>query len=157
MSILGTVLLGANAATVVNKLGTDVIITAVTTSTGAIGRVLGYITSMDHLGVEDIKKKLEDIDLEFFINVLDQLVKEQKDKKTVKSVKIALIGMNKILEEIHKELNTIKESIEYHQSKYFPSWRSFNCGYNIDSIKKHKDLLYQRYEILTDLLTIYNR
>lgn len=156
--VMEAVVLGAKIAPVINKLGTDVVISAVTTTTSSVIRVLSYITAMDHLGTQDIKNRLVDIDLEFFITVLDQLVKEQKEKINKESVKLALVGMNNILEEIHKELNIIKETIEYHQSKYFSSWRSFsNCSYSIDSIKKHKDILHQRYEILTDLLSIYNK
>ena len=153
--IIGTVLLGANAASVVNKIGADVVITAVTTSTSAVGKLLGYITTMDHVGVDDIKTQLDDIDLDFFITVLDQLVKELHDMTTTESIKLALIGMTKILDSIHTELHSIKKAIEEHHNKYFCNWRSFNCAYNIDTIKKHKNVLYERYKILTDLMSIY--
>ena len=154
-ALFGTVLLGAQTVNVVNKVGTDVIIGVVTTTASSVGRLLTYITSIDHPGTDDIKKGLEDTDLDFFISVLTQLIKEQDANNTTESIKQALVGVNSVLEEIQKELTMIKESLENHYNKYFASWRSFDCNCSVDTVKKHREVLYKRYSLLTDLLNIY--
>lgn len=156
-SIIGTVMLGAQTVSVVNRVGTDMLISVVTTTAGSVGKLITYITAMDHPGIDQIKNSIEEIDLEFFISVLDQLVSEQKGTHPPESVKKALLGVHGVMEEIQKELHAIKESLENHQSKYFASWRSFDCNYSVGSLKKHKDVLHQRYKVLTNLLTIYRQ
>lgn len=154
--LLQTVIFGANTMSVVNKIGVDVLISTATATTASIGKLTTYILTTDQQGVDNIKKGLEDIDLEFLIEVLDQLIKEQEGTYATESVKKAMVGVHKSMEEINKELKVIKESMEYHQSKYFASWRGFDCSYSIETIKKHKNVLYKRYKILTNLLKIYN-
>lgn len=154
-TLLGTALLSAQTANIVSRIGTDVVIGTLTTTASSVGRLLTYITDHPTLGTSEFKRELEDLDLQFFITVLDRLVKEQNTKDIQDSTKQALLGVNESLTKIQDELNSVKEAIEYHQTKYFASWRSFACP-SLDSIKKHKKILETRYNLLTDLLQIYN-
>jgi hypothetical protein len=111
---------------------------------------------MDQPCMKDFKNMLEEIDLEFRIEVLDKLVKEQTENVPI-SVKRALLGVNDILVKIEMELKTVKKSIENHNKKWFKSWRRFNCSCNANTLKKHNKLLMKRSQILTDLLIIYGK
>ncbi len=154
--LIETVIFGAKTMSVLNKLGMDVIVGAITKTTTSIGFMIGHIMAIDQPGVIEIQKTLKEIDLEFSIEVLEELVNEHKDSYAPNSVKKSLDGVNQILINIENELKTIKEAIEYHEQKYFSSWRTFDCSCNVSTIRKNKELLDKRYKVLTDLLKIYS-
>ena len=155
-TIAGTVLTGGRTFSIVSTIGTDLIIKTLTTTTSSICTVLTHLTYNDQPSVQDMIDQLKQIDLEHTITVIEELVREQEGKETHTSVKKALLGVHEILEKIHDELKSVQKAVEYHDSKYFRNWRSFNCSYSIETIKKHKLLLDNRYKILIDLLKIYN-
>lgn len=156
VGLLGTAFLTGKATTLVSTLGCDLIISTITRSTKGICSVLTYFATSNHSGIKEIINQLDQTDLEFYISIIEQVVNEQEGKELPVSVKKALIGVNDILTLIHKELDEIKKSLEYHETKYFNTWRSFSLQYNIETIKKHNDLLKNRYSVLIELLKIYN-
>ena len=105
----------------------------------------------------EYKAFCKNIDLEFTITILDQLVKEQEGKILQESVKKALFGVSDILTNIHDELKVFHDSIGYHNTKYFSGWRSFSCMSSIDVIKQYNEILRNRYNMLFELLKIYNK
>jgi len=151
-----TLILSTKTISIISAIGMNVIIKTLTSTTNSICTLITHLTSYDQPGIEKIIKCLKDIDLEFYITVISQLVNEYKDIQVNSTIKKALLGVNDILEEINLELTIIKEAIEYHKTKYFSSWRKINCKCNINTIKKHKIILENRYKILVDLLKINN-
>jgi hypothetical protein len=142
---------------IISGIGTSLIISTIITTTSSIGSLIKYLSTSNHACIKEIVTELNNIDLEFTISIIDQLVKEQDHKCLQDSIKKALIGVNDILLIINKELDDIKKAIEYHNTKYFNRWRSFSCQMNIYIIKQHNDILKKRYTILFDLLKIYNK
>lgn len=157
--LFGTVLVGGQVVSLLSTVGTDFIIKSMTSTTSSICAVLAGFAYSDEPGMTKIKEDLDKIDLEHTVNVIEELVKEQEceeGKEAHTSVKKALVGVHIILEKIHEELNTIKEAIEYHKTKYLNDWRRFDCSCNIKTIQKHNETLERRYKMLVDLLKIYN-
>jgi len=155
--LLTTVVAGSTALSLLGTIGGPLLVQAITATTGSIIGSVKYVTSSNKPGLKEISKALKDIDLEFFIGVLEELVKEQENKANTESIKKALCGVQEILQNIEKELQIIKDDIEIHNSKYISGWRSFNCTCNIESIHLNKKILDQRYNTLVDLLKIYNK
>jgi len=141
---------------VLSIMGTDIIIKGLTATTSSIGSLMKNIYSYDKPGADEVKKQLDEIDLQYMINIMEELVKECSRDDLPISVKKSIEGVTYILDKIDDELRDINESINEHKKKYFNRWRGFNCKYSINSIKYHKNLLDQRYKILIDLLMIYH-
>lgn len=156
-SLITAVILSSKATRVISNIGTDLVLSTITNTTYSIGQMINYFTISDRYGADKVIDTLNDIDLDFTIGIIDELMKELSDKELNNSVKKAIIGVNEILEIIHKELDNIKLAIEYHKTKYFYNWRSLSYDHQcFDQIKKHNNILKHRYQILIELLTIYN-
>lgn len=153
--VLGTVVLGSQAGSVITSVGTNLIIGTITTTTSSIASLVRYLATNNQPGINEIVNLLNVTDLEFTIAIIEQLVKEQENKEIKESIHQALIGLHKILELIHEELDTIKKAIEAHNKKMFNGWRSFTWTGNLDTIKKHNEIFKHRYSILFELLKIY--
>ena len=141
---------------VVAIIGTDFVLKTATSTTGSIGSVLSYMTAYDQPRIQQVIDDLTEIDLEHTVKVIEEVVKEfEGDQVNLKeSIKKAILGVTQILEKIDSELQIIREAIEYHETKYFNNWRSFNCKCNIETIRKNKIILDRRYTILIDLLKV---
>lgn len=157
LGLVETAIFSGKALTAINTAGTNLIINTITTTTTSIFGVLKTITTTSGPKVKEYIDQIKVIDLEFTITILDQLVKEQEDKVLQESVKRALVGVNEILLNIHKELKILEESIRYHNTKYFNDWRSFSSTASIELIKQHNDILKNRYNMLFELLKIYSK
>lgn len=150
------VMSGAKAMTIFDSVGTSLLVRTLSNTTGSICSMVSSLTSYDQPGVMEVIDELNSIDLSFTISVIEQLVNETDVDTVSESIKRALWGVNKILENIHNELQDIQEAIERHRAKYFSNYRIFTCKSNIRSIKEHKKILLSRYQMLIDLLKIYN-
>ena len=157
LGLVENILVGGQAVSILSKVGTDLVITTLTSTTGAVCGALSYIYTSDQPGLHKVKDELEKIDLDHTVEVIRALVSEHDKNEEMKdSVKKALLGVNEVLSKIHNELMEIKKSIEKHNGKYFSSWRSFDCKCNIKTIIRHKELLDKRYKMFLELLGIYN-
>lgn len=150
--LLETIILSSKTASTISSIGTNLIIGTINTTTKSIGSILKYLISTDSM---EIIHQLADTDLDFTVSIIQQLVLEQENKQLTESIRKALIGLNQILILINNELDIIKKQMDYHKTKFFSSWRSFNCEINIEIVKKHTHILKNRYNILVDLLKIY--
>ncbi len=156
VSLLQGISIGGQMVSLASTVGTDVIICTLTNTTAAIGSMLIHLTAYDKPGMEDIKHRLLDTDLEHTVGVIEELVKEQDTTKEMpNSVKKALIGVNETLNLIHRELLVIKNAMDHHETKWFGTWRAFDCRCNIDVITKNKNILDRRYNMFVQLLEIY--
>jgi hypothetical protein len=157
-SLAGTIIIGGRVMSILSSVGTSLIIGTVTSTTSTIVRSIAHLTSYDQPSVQEVVNKLQLIDLEFTVSVIEELVREQeKDGEEMKlSVKKALLGVLDMLEKIDTELKIIELAVKDHDAKYLNSWRTFDCGCNIKTIENHTSLLRHRYGMLRDLLTIYS-
>jgi len=157
LGLVQTVILSSQTLSMVSTLTTDILIGSITATTGSIFSLLKTITASSQTGIREYVSQIKNIDLEFTITILDQLVKEQEGKILQESVKKALFGVSDILTNIHDELKVFHDSIGYHNTKYFSGWRSFSCMSSIDVIKQYNEILRNRYNMLFELLKIYNK
>jgi|694.fasta_scaffold88118_3 hypothetical protein len=155
--LMEAVIASSKTATIINSIGISLVVSTISASTTSILTTIKYFTLNGNQIMYEITNVLKSTDLEFTVNIVDQLVKEQEGKELNESVKRALIGVNEILELIHNELLSIKKAIEYHNTKYLSSWRYFNWDGKIETIKNHNTILIHRYKILFELLKIYNK
>jgi len=155
LSVIGPVLIGTKAVSVI---GTELIIRTINGTTTSIYNTLKSITVSSEPNVKEYVDKISSIDLKFTISVMHELIKEQQaEKELPESIKMSLIGVNDILLEIDSELMAIYDAIKNHKNKYFSSWRTFSCKYNIEQIVYLNDTLNNRYSMLFNLLKIYNK
>jgi len=155
-ALVSSVIFGARTLNFMNSVGVEVIGKAVNVTTGSIGSLVSQLMHSKEPDVVHIQKTLEEIDMEFKISVLEELIKEQHGVAPI-SLKKALLGVSDVLVKIDAELKTIKQALDYHQTKYFKNWRSFDCSCNIQTIKHHSRILDERSKVFTDLLKIYGR
>ena len=155
-TLLGAAIIGTSAPRIITTVGTDIAIRTLTTTTSSIGSLISYLTTNNNSS-SDINSTLISLDLEFTISIIENVVKEYDEKELNEPLKKALLGVHEILELINKELNLIKEAIEYHNSKYFKNWRSFSWSGNTEAIKQHNNTLKSRYSMLLELLKIYSK
>ena len=153
--LLGTVLIGGKTIPIIRTIGMNFIIKTITTTTTSICNLIQYIS--ERYATKDIIETLKSIDIDYSVNIIEQLVAEQEKDETPISVKMALVGVNEILDDIHVELNKIKETIDYHESKWFSKWRTFDCSNHVSLIKSYKIKLDRRYKKLIELLQIYHK
>jgi len=156
LGMIEAMILGVKGLSMLSAVGKNVIIKGVTATTSSVIGAVGSIMGNDQPGLEEVKSKLEELDLKHTVSVIEELVKEQNDLEDMKnSVKKAIIGVNMILKKIEDELNIVQEAVKYHQTKYFNYYRSFDCSCNMETIEKHKKILDIRYRQLIDLLVLY--
>ena len=151
---MNSLILGTKALTMVSGLSTELLIQTIkTTSTGIIDTIK-FISSYNNIDLSLLQKDLENIDLENKISIINKFIEEIEERKNIKeSIKISIQSVHVILEKINKELESIKEDIEYHHTKYFNSWRSIYCDDKIINIKSHNELLEKRFDLLMKLLS----
>ena len=157
LGLLETVVIGSKTASIVSSVGTNLIISTITTTTSSIGGMIKYLTTSSQPGTNEILDIIIACDLEFTVLIIEQLVKELNDTCFSESIKKALIGVEQILGSIHRELDNVKKAIETHNTKYLNGWRSFCWNGNIENIRKHNIILRHRYTILFELLKINNK
>ncbi|AYV76929.1 MAG: hypothetical protein Barrevirus4_13 [Barrevirus sp.] len=136
------------------SVGSDIAVRSLIATTSSVTNLISYLTT-NKSSPSDISSILISLDLEFTIKIIEELVKDWIDKEVSEPVRIAIIGVQQIVELINKELNEIKGAIEYHNSKYFKGWRSFTWSNSPDIIKNHSITLKSRYTMLFELLKIY--
>jgi hypothetical protein len=139
----------------VNTICTSIVVNTICKSTSSIISIIRYLGNSNHI-VQDINVALKEIDLEFTIQIINQVILEHElVKDLTESIKNAIIGVSVILEEIRLELETIHDAIKYHESKYFANWRSLVWHNNVEKLKKYDLILQKRYALLFELLKIY--
>ncbi|ARF09498.1 hypothetical protein Indivirus_1_121 [Indivirus ILV1] len=153
--IIESVVIGSKLTGIVSTVGTNVAIRTLTTTTSSIGNLISYLTTNTKPGASDVINTLVSLDLEFTVGIIENVIKELNDETLNEPIKKALFGVNETLMLIHRELNSLKGAIEYHNSKYLKNWRSFSWSGNTEALKQYNATLKNRYSMLLDLLKIY--
>lgn len=153
--ILQSLLLSGKLTTIASNIGTNIIISTIKATTTSISNVIKYITS-ESTGTNDhIIKFLKDSDLYFTVTTIQEFINEQviTDHKSVTN---ALHGVSDILTIINDDFQSIKDEFEKHKKGYFSSYRTFTWSKNVNVLETHNNILKHRYDILFELLKIYN-
>lgn len=153
--MLQTIVLGTNAVSIVNDVGIGFAIRTLTTATTGILSLAKKISLSNEPYSKDVTKVLKDLDLECEVAIAESLIKEQEGRLNHNSVQQSLAAVTEVLDNIHRELDTIHSMIDYHQQKWFNGWRTLDCSIKISVIINHKKLFDKRYSNLCSLLMIY--
>ena len=153
--MLQTIVLGTRAVSIVNDVGMGLAIRTLTTATTGILSLAKKISAYDQPYSKDVTKVLKELDLECEVAIAELLIKEQEGRLNHTSVKQSLSAVTEVLDNIHKELDTIHGMIDAHQQKWFNGWRTLDCSSKINTIISHKKLFDKRYANLCNLLIIY--
>ena len=156
-NIILPIIVGSKLTGLATNIGTDIALRTLSTTASSVTGIISYLTVNQKPGLSDIVNTLSSLDLEFTVTIIENVTKELDHNDLNNPLNKALEGVNEILLQIHKELNAIKDAIEYHNSKYFKSWRSFSWSGNMEKIKQYNDILISRYGMLLDLLKIYSK
>lgn len=157
-NIILPLMVGSKLAGLTTNIGTDIALRTLATTASSVTGLISYLTEKSKSpGANDIANTLVALDLEFTVSVIENVINELNTNDLNNPLNKALEGVSEILLLIHKELNTIKDAIEYHNLKYFKNWRSFSWSGNMEKIKQYNDILKSRYTMLLDLLKIYSK
>jgi lysophospholipase L1-like esterase len=149
---MNTLLYTSNMISLVNTMGTNLIIKSLTTTTSSLCSLVVYLTATNH---PQIIKKIKKLDLPYKVSIIGNVLTEYKtDEIQSIAIKQSIIGVQEILEMINNELITLKDIIDTHNSKYFSNWRYLDCYVNVKLLKKYNKILDNRYKMLIELLQI---
>ena len=121
-------------------------------SINSINNVYSYLNSTNH---NSIKESLNELDIKEKTLIVESLLHELKTKIIKKSVKYSMNSVGHTIEEINNLLNELKSRIEYHQTKYFCNYRSFDTDDILQNLKNKNNILNNRLDLLIKLLSIH--
>ena len=66
-------------------------------------------------------------------------------------IELCLVYLHETIQEIHNILSNINDKVEYHNTKWFSSWRTLNVTPFIESLELNSTLLNSRFDDLTKI------
>jgi len=94
----------------------------------------------------DIKEHICDKSVIFTVLDNRSLTESMKYKSASDPLQISLMYLSSVICEIHNDLMMISKQIEYHQSKWFNSWRTVNIKRYLDSLETNNLILSNRFD-----------
>jgi len=156
---MATLAVGLLADTVISNTFANkgLIVRAIGNTTVSIHSLLSNLTKSpdNSIYMADIVVVLLNTDLDFTIDVIYEFIIMENVKEHNIAIKKALDGISQILILLNRELEILKNAIDYHKTKYFSNWRTFSWNGNIQTIVTYSTILKNRYQILFELLKIY--
>jgi len=119
---------------------------------GALGDLYLFIKSSAYN--EQLEQALCDLDIKAELDVVQALLDDLASHTECRMVKVSSDQVKESVDLIHKELKEIHDELEYHKTRYFYSWRIPNYDRNIRHLRKHRDILRKRRELLISVLGI---
>jgi hypothetical protein len=132
--------------------GTSVIGTvaaSVATSTGAILSFLWY-GSETNLHLRDYHRRLMKLDIQDKINIVNQILDNNQDKKT-DAVRLLEPSTRAITEEILRSLQTITGMLDYHKTKWFAGYRNIYLDEELKDLEAQVEVLDRKLSLLLPL------
>lgn len=107
--------------------------------------------SIQSFNMENVNNVLEKLDIAKKIELINTLFDERKNE-TEKSIVLALNNLHDIAEKIQKELEEIKNDIEYTKNIYFSYFRSKPYFDKLKKLEKHSAILDSRLDLYLKLI-----
>ena len=108
-------------------------------------------------GTIDIKEHICDKSVIF--TVLHEnytgLNKDELTQKLENPIQMSLMYLSLIIREIHNDLTVINRQIEYHNSKWFNSWRTMNIRKYLETLEVHNTILINRFNDFMKICVAY--
>jgi hypothetical protein len=138
-------------------LGRQIVSQAITDASSTIytsvGEVFHHTSSIDKVLCKlDINNKVKVIEL-LCNSIQSRVLKETDDSS---AINFCLENLHDMVIRIREDLKQIKSKIDYHNSKYFTSWRSLDARMELNNLVLHTELLEQRYDLFIKTQTISN-
>tara|TARA_B100000029_G_scaffold285415_1_gene279194 strand:- start:590 stop:1018 length:429 start_codon:yes stop_codon:yes gene_type:complete len=126
----------------------------VTETSKSIFHSLGNLLSHCHPTINNL---LSDLDIPAQIKLTRTIIIDiQILKINTASIKVSLEQMDDIVKRIEKQVEIIKQGIDYHKSLWFSRWRTAQYETEILELKKLKIIMNTRLENLLNILQISN-
>lgn len=154
--ILGSISVPTKTSIMLTLYSVNLLMSTITNTIISVSFLLQYFKKNKTSNLDNIFNKITELDLNFTLKIIEKVIKEQNIEEINDSMKIALSGINEMLLTLNKDLTTIKEAVDYHNTKYFSSWRTISCDITIETIKLHGNLLKSRYKMFRDLVKLNN-
>lgn len=118
----------------------------------------------NNMTYEQIEEKIQELDLEYKITIINSFIKELKDNYphdlNMNAISLSISGIEKVTNDIDKCICLIRELISYHKTKFFHGWRELDrrCQKNLIQIILYDKILDRRIDLLIKLsnVTILN-
>jgi len=123
---------------------------------GLITRAIGDLYSFmkDSTYTEHLESVMKDLDIKAELDVMEAMLEDLSDAKLCKTVDIAAKQVQECINSILTEFKAIEAELEYHNSRYFAAWRTPNYEQNILNLRKYKEILEKRRELLISVLSV---
>ena len=131
----------------------SIIPTLVEVTTMAIANIK-YIMKESELHNNNICEIIISMDIVNKLEIINLFIKEFNDMTLLDFQKKIIISLHEIIKLIQIELELIKVKNDYHKTKYFYSWRTFECSTNINNLKKYNITFDKRFEIMLKLFAL---
>jgi len=105
-------------------------------------------------GMAQVQQSLSLLDLEVKLKCWRTLVDALSQRNLPYPVKISLHWFTASIKNVEESLQLLKNAVEFHQSKYFPSWRSCNFSEPLRSLETHVKILAERETTLLQMIAI---
>ena len=119
---------------------------------GAIGDLYLFIKSSSYN--EELEQVLQDLDIKAELDVVQALLEDVAHHTECRAVKVSSDQVKESVDKIHNELKDIQQEFEYHKTRYFSNWRTPSYKAFLRNLKKHRDVLRKRRELLISVLSI---
>jgi hypothetical protein len=104
---------------------------------------------------------LAPLDIISKVKLIETLIRDINDEIKVqnteipKSLELSIQQLNDIVERIHKNLNNIKNRIEYHKTLWFSSFRYVGYLEEVEKLKKNNSILDTRLDHLIKIIMLF--
>ena len=135
------------------------------TIVSSLYNLINSVSSTKELEHNDFNNIIKELDLDFKLeliqsfldditNVLGPIDESVTHIQTniTKSLTVSLNYLNKIITEIHTLINTIKDKIEYHKTKYFNYYRTLDITQDLTKLKQDHDILMSRFDLIIKII-----
>ena len=134
-------------------LGREVIRQSITESTRSIFTIVSGIMTSKHFELIEL---LEELDIMHYINIINSLIDDLRDKKISNTVHLSLDNLKSIVDKILKEIKYIENEITVFDTYWFKSIRTPNFISSIEKLKIHHKVMINRLNHLLNLIKNIN-
>lgn len=138
---------GVSVATATAVVTSDILSKTIHYTIDSMANTLIYMSqSNENTSIHKYHNELVSLDIEFKLKSIQAWIQElDKDNKKISETYNTIInGVKDVCLEMNKEIQSINEKIQYHQTKWFHSYRTLMIDDEINKIKQLNKILNER-------------
>ena len=105
-------------------------------------------------GMVQVQQSLTLLDLEAKLKCWRTLVVALNQRSLPPPVEMSLDWFTASIKDVEESLQLLKNAVEFHQAKYFPSWRSCDFSEPLRILETHVKILAERETTLLQMIAI---